>query len=741
MRLRHDLALDLFASSRDWLFVPRQGASFCVVVLLVLGLAACALAPRDEPANRAAPPAATPRQTIATQAQPSRRTETASGTAQTAPAAAPKLVEVYPPRSALALAAAPATGRSDSTAPGRGDITLNFENADVRVIIDTILSDLLSSNFVIDPDVRGVVTLKTDRPISRQALIPTLEAVLAGTGAVLLKVGEIYRIATAQQAGRAVGPTMLGANATEPGFALIVVPLEFVSAASMQRILTPLLPEGRIAIIDEARNIVVVRASGAEQKLVRDTVAIFDVDQLAGTTVLLEALERVDVATVIGELENIFGSGKGGPLAGVVRFIPVERLNAILVMTQQPRYIEEVRNWIARLDRSQSVAGRQLFVYYVQNGKAADLARTLNGIFSGDGRQPSVSGVAPLSGGANREASGSPAAGSAAPAATSNQAQPTSPTTNPGDIRIIADEVNNALLIRADRAEYSIIQDALAKLDIVPLQVLIEASIIEVTLRDVLRFGVQYFFNSGGLSLADGGKTILTTASTLPIQPLLPGFSFTLTNGPGPKFILDTLTLLTEVNVLSSPQVLVLDNQTARIQVGDQVPITTQFQQSTVLAGSPLVNTVEYRDTGVHLNVRPRVNASGLVTLELVQEVSDVVATTTSTINSPTIQQRKIVSTVAVNSGETVVLGGLIREINNQDKSGIPGLVNLPLIGPLFGSQSRDTRRTELLVLLTPRVVRNQQEARDLTRDISRRFAAVLELRETGAAQPRRFSR
>ena len=192
--------------------------------------------------------------------------------------------------------------------------------------------------------------------------------------------------------------------------------------------------------------------------------------------------------------------------------------------------------------------------------------------------------------------------------------------------------------------------------------------------------------------------------------------------------------------MLSSPAVLVLDNQSARLQVGDQVPVTTQAQQSALTGGASLVNTIEYRDTGVTLDVRPRVNASGLVTLEISQEISSVIATTTSTINSPTIQQRLISSTVAINNQETVVLGGLIRADNTEDKAGIPFLNDLPLIGSLFGSQSSTINRTELLVILRPRVVRNQLEARNLTRDMGRRFAAVLELMEIGIKQPRRFA-
>ena len=709
-------------------------------IAVAIGVSSCALKPVDVPkqlrqkAATVAPPQtiqpAAARPSVQPSTQPlapavtqTQAVETTSN--QTVPQQT-KLVEVYPPRGKSVVA-----GERRAIASSRGDITLNFENADVRIVIETVLDDLLGVNYVIDPDIRGNITIRTARPINRAALLPTLQVILAANGATLLRVGSIFRVARIQVAATAA--PLLG-DSSAAGYGLSVLPLGFVAAPEMQKILQPILPPDSIVLADEVRNLLIIRGTAEERQTAAETVGVFDVDHLAGTAVLLESLERVDVATVIAELENIFGSTKGGPLSGVVRFIPIERLNAVLVLTQQPRYLDEARNWIARLDRSQNLTGRQLFVYYVQNGKAADLAKTLSSVFTGS-ESPVVASVsvaaASTASTAGTAQPASPAAVAASPAAAS--------ALRGAGVRIIADEVNNALLILADRAEYGQIQSALAKLDIVPLQVLIEATILEVTLTDVLRFGVQYFFNSGGLDLADGGKTILSTA-TAPIQSLLPGFSFTLTNGASPKFIIDTLSQVTEVNVLSSPSVLVLDNQSARLQVGDQVPVTSQAQQSALTGGASLVNTIEYRDTGVTLDVRPRVNASGLVTLEISQEISSVIATTTSTINSPTIQQRLISSTVAINNQETVVLGGLIRADNTEDKAGIPFLNDLPLIGSLFGSQSSTINRTELLVILTPRVVRNQLEARNLTRDMGRRFAAVLELMEIGIKQPRRFA-
>ena len=709
-----------------------------VALTVAFALAACTLKPVTNVPQR--PPPAVPAilsQATVSAPEPAaiRLPPTVYPAVNQAPLQKAKLVEIYPQRSTGDGSAA--GGRT--VAGSRGDITLNFENVDVRIVIETVMGDLLGLNYVIDPNIRGNVTVRTARPISRGALLATLQTVLAGTGATLVRIGEIYRVVRVQAAASAAGL----ANVTDPSYGLSILPLAFISASQMQKILEPTLPAEAIVLADDTRNLLSVRGTAQERQSAADTVAVFDIDQLAGTAVLLESLQRVDVDSVVAELENIFGSGKGGPLAGVVRFVPIERLNAVLVLTQQPRYLDEVRNWIARLDRSQNLSGRQLFVYYVQNGKADDLAKTLGSVFmSGEGgpvlASVSVAESASTALGTSGAIDTAVVAGGAGGLSESPAAAALRRAGDDG-VRIIADPINNALLILADRAEYGQIQTALAKLDIIPLQVLIEASIIEVTLKDVLRFGVQYFFNTGGLELGDSGKTILSTATT-PVASTLPGFSFTLTNGPSPKFIIDTLSQVTEVNVLSSPAVLVLDNQNARLQVGDQVPITTQAQQSALTGGASLVNTIEYRDTGVTLDVRPRVNASGLVTLEISQEVSSVVATTTSTINSPTIQQRLINSTVAINNGETVVLGGLIRTDDIEDKGGIPFLNDLPVVGNLFGSQSNTINRTELLVILTPRVVRNRLEARNLTREMSQKFAAVLDILELGFKQPRSFA-
>jgi general secretion pathway protein D len=289
------------------------------------------------------------------------------------------------------------------------------------------------------------------------------------------------------------------------------------------------------------------------------------------------------------------------------------------------------------------------------------------------------------------------------------------------NLQAVADKDNNTIIIVATPGEYSIIEAALRRLDMPSRQVVIEMTIAEVTLTDELEYGVQFFLRQGNHSIT------LSEAASGAISPLFPGFAYAYSGGRDARAVLSLLSSITDVKVISSPQVMVIDNQTARLQVGDQVPIATQ---SAVSFGAPstVVNTITFRDTGVILEVTPTIGPGGQVILEVKQEVSDVARTTSSGIDSPTIQQRKVTSRVAVQSNESIALGGLIRDSRSDTRSGIPVLSELPVIGPLFRSTTEGIRRTELLVLITPRIVRNQSEARQVTEDLRKRLQAITPL-------------
>jgi general secretion pathway protein D len=494
-------------------------------------------------------------------------------------------------------------------------------------------------------------------------------------------------------------------------------------------------------------------------------IEVFDVDWMRGMSFALLPVDVADVTELVGELETVFLQDGNSPLAGMIRFAPIERLNAVLVISSQPAYLDQAQTWVERLDRGAEGAGRRIFVYYVENGQATELAAILSDIFAearteaGAVRRGEVApGLTPVEVGrtaagrtaAERAAAGRTPAERAAAPPPRQGGQPAGPegripTQEPsgtlapapraartlarrfgatgaegaiggfiqesGDIRVIADEATNSLVILATASEFRMIEATLRRLDILPLQVLVEATILEVSLSDNLQSGVQWFFESGNF---------FTQFVTTAVAPEVPGFSF-LFDSNDKAAVVNALAEVTDIKVISSPSVMVLDNQNARLQVGDQVPFETG---TTIGEGGTATSTVQQIDTGVVLTVTPRINAGGLVTLEVSQEVSQATPTEGATLN-PTISQRQIQSTVAVQSGETLALGGLIRDNRSESVNGVPILMDIPLLGNLFKTTTETIDRVELLVLLTPSVVRNQAEARKVTDELRKRLKTI----------------
>ena len=678
-----------------------------------------------------------------------------------------------------------AASRQVSVASDDGRITLNFVEAEVRDVVRTVLGGTLGLNYTIDPSTRGTITLQTSKPLRRDDVLPTLETVLRLNGVALVRTGAVYSVLPADGARRGlVSPRLRGVPAPSgEAYGMQIVPLEFASATEMARIIEPLAAPGAVLRTDTQRNLLIIAGTRRERETLLDIIDVFDVDWLTGMSFAMVPLSYANPAELILNLENVFGGEGTSPVEGVVRFYPVERRNAILVITSRPNYLEKAQQWIARLDVGDSETER-LFVYRVQNGRAIDIAAILSQVFSTDGgtgapasgrdlapgRQSarlnssepdrsrgtrsridqnaplSAQSVGPVLGAAQAT---TPSTGSTPPVRADRRAAPRpSSTTRPPpsilraaalgtrvtdrapskeapDIRIIPDDINNALVIKATPRVYQMIETAMRKLDVVPLQVLIEATIAEVSLTDELRYGVQWFFKQGS-----GSATFSTLASGA-VSSTFPGFSYAFTKSDI-RVVLDALESVTDVRVISSPQVMVLDNRTAELQVGDEVPIATQSSVSVTDPNAPVINTIQFRNTGVVLRVTPRVNASGLVTLDIDQEESSAVTTTSSGIDSPTIQQRRITSSVVVRSEETVALGGLIRDTETGRVTGIPLLSHIPIFGNLFKSTADTGRRTELIVLITPRVVRNQEEARAVTNELRRRLRDASAIVERG---------
>lgn len=627
---------------------------------------------------------------------------------------------------------APRSARAAATS-AEGDITLNFQGTDINEFVKVILSDLLQRSFVIDPEVRGSVTMETAQPLRRADLFPLLEEILAINKAAIIEADGIYRILPKAGAARGNLSPLTADIELDGGYSVRVIPLQYIAALEMGKILEPFVAEGGELRIDKPRNMVIIGGTPRELARLRDTIDIFDVDWLRGMSVGLYPLNHVGPATLKRELDAILGGMEGGGpdelLGGLVRTVALERLNSILLISATPAALGRTETWLYRLDRPGERAGQNLYVYEVQNAKAVEIAKILSEVFSGKGQTeaapPSLApGTTPVEITAVTETAieedAPPPVEAAAPGAGGRElAVPAA-----GAVEIIADDTRNALVILATARDYRMIAAAIRKLDVVPLQVLIEASILEVTLAGDLDYGIEWFF-SNQIGRSRGGRGALDLGGA-GVSALAPGFAYTIVNSAANvKVALNALESESEVNVLSAPSLMVLDNQTARINVGDEIPVPSRQSTSNITPGAPTVNEIRFRNTGITLEVTPRVNNSGLVTMEIRQEVSNAIRTTSSTINAPTIQKRQIKSTVAINSGQTIVLGGLIRNSESENASGVPVLQQIPALGKLFGNTSAKNRRTELVVLLTPRVVRNQDDAQKITDEFRKKLYSL----------------
>ena len=653
---------------------------------------------------------------------------------------------------AQSQAASPYGAYPDQSGAG---MTLNFSNADVRDVAKAVLGDLLKVNYEIDPSVQGTITLTTASPVSRDAVLPIFEQSLLLAGLALVQQNDLYRIVPAADAPRQAGAPMIATPgaAVSPGFGLEIVPLRYVAAGQMQTLLQPLVPSGSIISVDASRNILMIAGTTDQRAAILQDVALFDVDQLAGKSFALFHPRAVDAEDLVRGLNAIIAGPSGQNMGGVVQLIALDRLNAVLAISSQPRYLPELQEWVLRLDQPSASNQQQLYVYRVQNGKAADLAAVLTSVFSPNATAAAANTPAaaanaagaadaslnPLLGSLSQPASGSL---QSLPQAQPETPQPTDDTNNApdntpdqsaatngdlgqatgfgADIKITADNVNNALLIRCLPSEYAEIQQALDQLDVQPLQVMIEASVAEVTLTNQLQYGIQYYFKNSHVQVVQSNST------SSAISAALPGFAAILQEGDSIPLVLSALQALTTVTVLSAPEVLVLNNQTASLQVGDEVPIETEQSQSTITDTATIINSIQYANTGVILKVTPRVNAGGLVTMDISQEVSEVATTTSSTLNTPTISERQIGTSVAIHDGQTVALGGLISDNRSNGKSGIPFLQNIPYLGNLFSTTNDSLNRTELLVLLTPHVIGDADQAQAVTDELRTKLDETL---------------
>lgn len=653
-----------------------------------------------------------------------------------------------------AAAAAPRPGLGATS----GEATFNFEGESVHAVVKAILGDMLGQNYVIAPDVQGTVTLATPRPVSPAEAISLLEQVLGWSDARMVYTDGRYNIVPAERALPGNVAPRTGSAAGARGFEVRTVPLRYVAAEEMRKILEPYARPDAIVGTDNARNVISIGGSATELENYLRTIEIFDVDWLAGMSVGVFPLETGRAAQVVQDLEQVFGEEAESPVSGMFRFMPIEGANAVMVITPQAEYLDHVRQWLERIDGAG--AGVRLYTHELKYIRARDLANRLAEVFGGagpeedagtDGRGgPSLmpgsratelssdggsarDGLSSGRGGArggSRIGGGTGGSGVEGELALDERVDGNASARLrvQGDpVGVSAVEETNSLLVRTTPRAWKSIREVIDQLDVMPMQVHIEAQVLEVQLSGALEYGVNWFFEravtDAGLPSARGRDTWSTLAGSVQSARGDPsGLAWTFL-GRDAAAVVSALDEVTDINMLQTPSVVVRNNAEATFNVGSSIPVAS-VSMNPGFGGDNTYSQVEYIDTGVILKVRPRVTRDGLVFLEIVQEVSSPGAVADA-LGNVRIDTRRLKTEAAISSGETVMLAGLIRDSVARGSSGFPGLSRIPVIGGLFGTQSSETRREETVVLLTPTIVRNPMEARNLTDEYGRRFRAL----------------
>jgi general secretion pathway protein D len=683
-----------------------------------------------------------------------------------------------------------------ATAPG-GRIEINLDNADIPTAARTLLGDILHLNYVIDPRVQGTVSLASVGPIDRKDVLPIFENVLRMSNAVIVRDADLVKIVPALEAA---GSGSFSAGVGPAGFGVSVVPLHYASAAAIAKTTENFLSRPSELRADPMHNLILIQGTKAERQGLIDVISAFDVEWLRNQSVGLYPLKATQPETMIQELDRIFETSEGGQGQGVIRFQPISRMNAVMVVAKSPKLLERATHWIDRLDRADS-SGQALRVYRLKNADARQVAKIMSELFvnrGGNAETPfsqltpgatanqsrldalGTSGSGGTGGGlgTSASASGGAATGAGAGAGgsalgTANKSTSTSfqsffdhaqnedkdssslsagnlPRGLFQNVRITADVSNNSIVIYSNLEDFRIIEHALHDIDQPKLQVAIEATVAEVTLTDALQYGVQSFLTSGNLNMGPdkgsvglfpaapvtnptttttttGTSTTTTTATVAATQFLsrvLPGFNLLLGPEAQPSFILSALATLTEVKVLSSPSLVALDDQPAMIEVGQDIPITTSSATLLANSGTPIVNTIDMRSTGVILKILPHIHANGTVQLEVEQEISNVVNPNQQTL-TPTISERRVRSTIVVTNGQTVMLGGLISEQTDNTKSGVPGINQIQYLGDLLGTTSKNKQRQEIIIFIKPQVIRNTVDMQSTTEEFRQRLQSM----------------
>jgi general secretion pathway protein D len=591
---------------------------------------------------------------------------------------------------------------------------LKFDNADIYEVLQAVLGEMLHLNYIVDPTIQGKVTINTQGAVSQADLFTLLESILSLNNLSILRDGKVYKVVKDANAPR---DTLTFESLGEGSPLIQIIPMKFVQASALVNTLRNFVGPQAGIVNDPTNRYLVVADRAANVAKLLDMVKVLDVDYLQHVKIKLVQIEKGDAKEMAKEMETLFkASGMfnwPGTEANKIFFMPIMRMNALLVAASNDAVLDAAEKWIRALDdEPRDGVGTSIHVHSIQNSTAVRVANVLRQIYGGapiaqsgtssDPTKVVVKGNIPSASGGGMS----------------------------GNVQIIPDETTNVLVIKASPQDYLQIKKIIERIDIIPRQVLIQVMVAEVSLTDETKFGIEWWLKGGQLGIngtryptqtaLDSGMTSVGAAAKLVDNTFAPGLNYLVFNGLGDVVgMMNALAQTTDVNILSSPHIMASDGREAKIEVGRDVPVITQSvsmpSSTTTTSGLTTSNSVQYRTVGILLSVKPHINASGLVSLALTQEVSDVADVASGGIQSPQFSKRKVETEVTLEEGKTLMIAGLIQDNTNKTNNGLPGFKDIPVLGYLFGSKGNKRDKTELMVTITPYVVRNREEGERVT--------------------------
>jgi len=617
---------------------------------------------------------------------------------------------------------------------GGGGFFVKFNNANLYEVIHT-LAATAGINYMIDPRVRGVVNVHTQGMLQKSSALDLLFTILRVNGATAVKEGDTYHILPMSDARmEPLIPSVVGDNSAKgsPGqVSMRVYPLQYISVGEIAVVVKPLLsPAGEVMEVGRANTLLVVDTEANLDKIAR-LVELLDSNVFRSAGIKLFRLKVLDPDEMVKNLENIFGAldfSSSGTKPSGINFVPISRLNSILVVSASPKAIADVEKWVEELDRTGGSSSRSVHSYRIRYGKVADIAAILMQLYpskaAGIRKTEFKPAVSQLSG----QSSNSPAQQTSTPQGAAQPLKPAAAAQSRGKrdaaedekpFDIIPDESTNSLIIRASLAEYADLLSILKTIDVYPQQVLLEVLVGEVNLSDDMKLGISWQWSE-----TSGTNRNIVQGASLIDTGFMNNFSYFVDKTNRLSAMFKSLAEDGRASILSSPSIIAANGKQSTINVVDQIPIVTSVLNS---ATNPPVTTtsVEYRDVGVILKFTPFINNDGLVTMEIEQEVSDVTLGSAASGSNPSFFKRSINTNLVASQDQSIVLGGLVKEKKSLDRSGLPFFYKIPIIGWLFGAREDSVSRNELLIFITPRVIRSVEEGVKLSRDFEDRVAQL----------------